>query len=140
MRIPLSEFPEHIIKQYSLIEKALNGYVYVEIIRSIYGLPQAGTLSNKGLKLNLAPHGYFEVPHTPGLWRHITRPILFSLVVDDFGAKYIDKADADHLIAALKKHYEISEDWTGGLYCGITIMWHYDNAIYKLYGDISMPG
>ena len=53
----------------------------------------------------LAPHGYFEVTHTPILWKHITRPISLPLVVDDFGVKYIDKADAEHLIAALKKHY-----------------------------------
>ena len=70
----------------------------------IYGLPQAGEQTNKGLKLNLAPHGSFEVPHTLGLWRHITRLISFSLVVDNFGVKYIDKADADHLISALKKN------------------------------------
>ena len=68
----------------------------------MYGLTKAGALTNKGLKLNLSPHGYFEVPHAPGLWRHITCPILFSVVVDDFGVKYINKADADNLIAALK--------------------------------------
>ena len=79
---------------------ALHGYIYVEIRRSIYGLLQAGALENKGLKGNLAPHGYFEAPHTPGLWRQITRPIYFSLVVDDFGVKYINKADTDHPITA----------------------------------------
>ena len=56
----------------------------------------------KALKENLAPHGYFEVTHPPGLWQHITCPISFSLVVNYFGVKYIDKADADHLIAELK--------------------------------------
>ena len=76
----------------------MNGYVYVEIRRS-----QADTLANKGIKVKLEPHGSFEVPHTPGLWKHITRPISFSLVVDNFGVKYIDKADVDHLIVALKK-------------------------------------
>ena len=29
--------------------------------------------------------------------------IYFPLVVDDFGVKYIEKSDADHLIATLKK-------------------------------------
>ena len=85
MRVPLSEFPGHIIKQYNLREKALNGYVYVEIRQSIYGLPQAGALENKVLKVNLAPHGYFEAPHTPGLWQHITCPVSSSMVVDYFG-------------------------------------------------------
>ena len=50
MHIPLSAFTEHIIKQYNLRKKAKNGYVYVEIRRSIYGLPQSGALTNIGLK------------------------------------------------------------------------------------------
>ena len=103
MRITLSVFPEHIIKQYNLIQKAKNGYVYVYIRRSIYGLPQSDILAKKVPKENLPPHGYFEVTHNPGLWQHITHPISFSLVIDDFGVKYVDRADVDHLIDALKK-------------------------------------
>jgi hypothetical protein len=26
---------------------------------------------------------------------------------------------------ALRKHYEVEEDWTGGLYCGIHLNWNY---------------
>eukprot|EP00957_Ditylum_brightwellii_P082019 6236891-Ditylum_brightwellii.AAC.1 len=29
----------------------------------------------------------------PGLWRHTTRDIRFTLVVDDFGVKYTNKED-----------------------------------------------
>jgi hypothetical protein len=56
--------------------------------------------------------------------------------VDDFGVKYVGKHHADHLLAALKRDYTISEDWTGGLYCGITLKWDYDARTV----DISMPG
>ena len=42
---------------------------------------------------------------------------------------------AYHLIQALKKLYTISIDWTGSLYCGLTINWDYDKRIC----DISMP-
>ena len=115
MQIPLSTFPEPIINQYNLYEKSKDGYMYVNIRLSIYGLPQAGSLENKGLKENLATHGYFEVTHTPGLWKHITRPIYFSLVVDYFVMKYVDKSDADHLIAILKNRDKISRDWEEGL-------------------------
>ena len=101
--------------------RAKKGYVYVEIRRSIYGLPQAGKLANTALKEHLAPYGYVEVSHTPGLWRHITRPIAFSLVVNYFGFKYAHKDDADHLANSLKNAYKLAEDWTGGLYCGITL-------------------
>ena len=64
--------------------------------------PTSTRTLKQSTKKNLAPHGYFEVTHTPELWQYITSPISFSLVVDDFGVKYIDKADAYHLIIALK--------------------------------------
>ena len=50
---------------------AHKGFVYLEIRKAIYGLPQAGILANKLLWKRLAPHGYYEVAHTPGLWRHV---------------------------------------------------------------------
>ena len=92
-----------------------NGYFYAEIWRSVYSLPQAGELSNKYLKENIAPHEYFVVAHTPGLLDHITCPIVFSLVVNNFGVKYVDTPNADHLTAALNHKCEVSEDWTGGV-------------------------
>ena len=61
----------------------------MEIIRGMYGLPQAGILANQLLRKRLKPHGYFEVEHTPGLWKHETLPIQFTLVVDNFGVKCI---------------------------------------------------
>eukprot|EP00956_Cyclotella_meneghiniana_P031758 scaffold84459_cov26-Cyclotella_meneghiniana.AAC.1 len=79
----------------------------------MYGLPQAGALANKLLRERLAPAGYYEVAHTPGLWRHVTRPISFTLVVDDFGVKYVGKEHAQHLIDTLKQHYKLAEDWDG---------------------------
>ena len=93
----------------------------MEIRKAIYGLPQAGALANKLLKKRLAPAGYYKMPHTPGLRKHVSRPIAFTLVVDDFGVKYVGKKNADHLVAALKGTYKISEDWTGSLYCGIDL-------------------
>jgi hypothetical protein len=43
---------------------------------------------------------------------------------------------AQHLIVALETDYTISKDWTGGLYCGITLNWDYANT----HVDLSMPG
>ncbi len=70
------------------------------------------------------------------LWRHAARPITFSFVVDDFGIKYVGKEHADHLIKCLKEKYKLTEDWTGNLYCGITLDWNYEARTL----DISMPG
>lgn len=136
MRMPLKIIPKHIIEQYDLCTKAKHGYVYMEIRRAMYGLPQAGILANKLLKKRLAKHGYYEVTHTPGLWKHITRPIQFTLVVDDFGIKYVGKEHVDHLFKALEEHYTIDIDWNGELYCGIALTWDYDNK----HVDIAMPG
>ena len=102
MRMDLKLFSPHIVKQYDLNEKTKGGFVYLEIRRTIYGLPQAGILANKQLREKLLPAGYYEVAHTPGLWRHVTRPIQFTLVVDDFGIKYEGKKHLDHLITAIR--------------------------------------
>ena len=104
--------------------------------RAVWGLPQAGILANKLLRKCLAPHGYYECKQTPGLWKHNSRPISFTLVVDDFRVKYTNKKDIDHLIDSLKTDNELTEDWDGDLYCGIKLKWDYDARTL----DISMPG
>jgi hypothetical protein len=61
---------------------------------------------------------------------------LFTLVVDNFGVKYVNKEDIDHLIVLIKKTYMLTEDWTGNLYCDIQLDWDYKNCTV----DISIPG
>ena len=136
MFLPLNIIPKEIVEQYNLQEISHDGKVYLEIQKGMPGLKQAGIIANERLQQHLLQYGYAPVPRTPALWRHSTRNIAFSLVVDDFGVKSVDKKDADHLIAALKDVYEISVDWEGTLYCGLTLNWNYD----KRWVDISMPG
>ncbi len=94
----------------------------MEMWKGMYGLPQAGILANKLLKKRLALHDYFEQPHTPGLWKHVSRPVWFNLCVNDLGMKYIGIENLQHLYNALKKEtYNIVEDYKGELYCGITL-------------------
>jgi hypothetical protein len=135
MRIPVELVPQEFIDANNLASKIKNGYIYMKIIRGIYGLPQSGVLANKLLKKRLEEHDYYEVDHTPGLFTHKTRPIWFTLVVDDFGVKYVGKQHAEHLMSILKKHYDMEEDWKGELYCGITLKWNYAEG----YVDIAMP-
>ena len=78
----------------------------MEIIRGMYVLPQARVLAIKLLKECLRNHGYYEVPHIPGLFQHVTRQIWFTLVVDDFGIKYVGKENIDHLLNALREEYQ----------------------------------
>ena len=65
--------------------------MYVKINNCMYGLAQAGMIANELFEKRLAKHGFKKTPHTPGLWRHHTNPIQFTLVVDYFGIKYKKK-------------------------------------------------
>jgi hypothetical protein len=136
MRIHLRHIPDEIIEEYGLLELAHEGFVYVEINKGMYGLPQASILANKLLAKHLARDGYFQCRHTPGLWSHTFRPICFALVVDDLGVKYVGCKHAEHLLQALRSNYEaVSCDLNGELFCGITLKWDYDNRTV----DLSMP-
>ena len=94
-------------------------------------------MANKVLVKNLAAAGYHQSPHTPGLFKHESRPIAFALVVDDFGCKYVGKEHALHLISVLEtSEYQLTFDWEGKCFCGIDLDWDYDNGTV----DLSMKG
>ena len=112
-RMKLTDLPKHIQQKYNLQALAKNGYVYLEIKRSIYGLSQVAKLENKYQQEKLRPHRYYEVSHTLGLWKHISCPIDFSLVVYDFGVHYVGEDNACHLIDSLKEECTISKTRRG---------------------------
>jgi len=39
--------------------------------------------------------------------------------------QYTTKADADHLLAALKGHYQVTEDLAASWYCGLMLTWDF---------------
>ena len=120
----LSDILQQIIDQYNLNKLvAGDGYVYMEIWRAMYGLKQSGMLANKELKKVLAKVGYFQSKHTASFFVHKTRPISFTLVVDNFGVKYVNKADALHLEKTIKDYCPMKSDWTGDRYIGIDLNW-----------------
>jgi hypothetical protein len=116
MKMLLSGFPEEIANKYNLNALAVDGWVYIEIRKGMYRLKQAGLLANQLLQTRLSPFGYYPARHTPGLWLRKTRPISFSLVVDNFAVKYVGKQHADHLRNALLKTYELTTDWAATVY------------------------
>jgi hypothetical protein len=136
MHIPIAMIPQVIIDQYHLLPLIHNGFVMVEIRKGMYGLPQAGILANRQLRAHLATQGYRQVTHTPGLFKHDTGDISFTLVVDNFGAKYTARADFDHLVTRIQQRYTATIDRSDELYCGLTIEWNYA----KRWVNISMPG
>ena len=103
----------------------------------MYGLKQAEVLANLNLEKLLLADGYVKTTHTPGLWKHKTRPIIFTLCVDDFGVQYVGQEHANHLITTLKNHFEsLTVDWKGEKYFGLNINRDYINRTC----DISMKG
>ena len=137
IRMKIDNFPDDVIKQYNLLEKVdKKGYVITRVEKGMYGLPYAGIIAQELLEKRLAEHGYRQSKTTPGFWKHDYRPICFSLVVDDFGVKYVGEEHANHLISVLSKHYVLDTDWEGKKYVGITLDWDYPGKKVHL----SMPG
>jgi hypothetical protein len=136
IKMLLSRFPEEIVQKYNLNALAVDGWIYIEIRKGMYGLKQAGLLANQLLQTRLAPFGYYPARHTPVLWLHRMRPISFTLVVDDLAVKYVGKQHAEHLRNALLRTYELTTDWTATIYSGMTLKWDYKSRTC----DISMLG
>ena len=109
--------------------------MYIEIQKGMPGLKQAVNIANTRLTTHLEKFGYKPVKHTPSLWRHESKPITFTLVVDDFGLKYEKIDDFNHLKAALLSLYKVTVDMSGTKYLGITLAWDY----VKRHVDTSMP-
>ena len=137
MSIPMKHIPLEVRQRYNLDQLATDGFVYMRIEKTIYGLKQAGILSQNRLVEHLAKHEYIQCQYTPCLFIHNTNGTAFTLVVDDFLIKYKDQATGDHLIKVLEELYVITVDKAlKQKYVGITIDYHKD----KGYIDVSMPG
>lgn len=135
MWIQLTSLPEDIIAKYNLHALSVNGKVLVRIDSALYGLRQAGKVAQDRLIKHLAANGYHQCQNTPCLFRHADKPIMFTLVVDDFGIKYKGKEHAQHLLDTLEQIYTISVDWKGERFIGMTI--NHDKAARTL--TIAMP-
>ena len=72
----------------------------------------------------------------PGLWKHESRHIMFTLVVDDLGVKHVNKEDAEHFMSVLKQKYGVTEDWEGERYIDMHLRWDYPGRKVHL----AMPG
>ena len=122
MIISLKQLSMFIIDKFNLHEIAHNNNVMVKIVKGMYGLAQAGRLAQDRLVAHLLAHGYEQSRLVPMLFRHITRPIAFTLIVDDFGIKYTTLTDVEHLFTVLRKIFIITTDMSGEAYIGLHIL------------------
>ncbi len=68
MHLKLSDIPKEILIEYKLREIAtLDGYLYCEIRKGMYSLPQAGIIAQELLQECLAKVGYHQSKIVPGL-------------------------------------------------------------------------
>ena len=104
--IPEGEIRKHNLEQYIKVD----GWIHFEIGKGMYGIPEAGILANDLLRARLKKHGYIEATHTPGYWKHIWKPISWTLIVDDFRFKYTNKRHVDKL---LKKNVTVVRNENG---------------------------
>ena len=61
-------------------------------------------------------------------------------MVDDFGVRYINKQDTDHLIMTLQKKYPIKMNQKGDYYLGMTLEWDYNKIHSNRNVQLSIPG
>ena len=68
MRLKLADMPEDVIAHYNLNDIATpDGFIYCEIQKGMYGLPQAGIIAQQLLEQRLEKEGYCQSTTTPGL-------------------------------------------------------------------------
>ncbi len=86
----------------------------------MYGLKEAGKLSQLRLLSHLTSHGFYETS-TPCLFHYVSRPISFVLVVDDFGIKYHHRSDFDFLVSTLSQLYYVKAHPVSSKFLGFTL-------------------
>ena len=117
-----------------------NGWIYFDILRGCYDLPQSDRLTNDQLHTRLDNAGYYESATTTGLWRHKWRPIKFVLIVDDFVIKYVRKQHTLYILKILEHNYEITAYREEKKFAGIDLAWYYDEQHAKRTCRIYMNG
>eukprot|EP00804_Cyclotella_cryptica_P027782 CCRYP_009193-RA/>CCRYP_009193-RA protein AED:0.35 eAED:0.35 QI:0/0/0/1/0/0/2/0/335 len=132
VRICIGDIPQEFIDEYDLTHHVRDGWVYFQIINGVYGLPQSGILASKLLETRLNAAGYYQLDAKPGLWCHKWRPVMFTLIVGDFGVEYVGLSHAHHLHDVLQTPYEITQNWKGDLYAGINLTWNYSTSSCRL--------
>jgi hypothetical protein len=128
LRIHISKISPSNLTKHQLTPFVHNNHVTFEVNKCLWGLPQAGLLSQQRLVSHLALHGYLPAdPAVPCYFKHVTRSLTFTLVIDDFGVvKYQSIADVEHLKDTIRLLYpKFTENWNGDRYLQFHLHWNY---------------
>ena len=135
IRIDIDTYSPAVLARLSLlpfIRTAPSGkrHVVFRIDQTMYGLKDAGKLSNLRLVSLLSQSGFVETS-TPCLFRHVSRPIAFILVV-----KYQNRDDFDYLVSSLSHLYQVKAHPVATKYLGFHIV---HNRVHRTL-SLSYPG
>lgn len=139
MWIDRAQIPDRTFQKYGLanLKTSQQGAYMVRVKKGMYGLPHAGRIAAIKVTELLAKAGYRECRQNKMVFRHETRNIMFTLVVDDFMVKYSVRADAEHLIKTLETVYVMKTDWDAKKYLGMSFEWDYVSEQRTV--SLSMP-
>ena len=87
-RIKIENIPQEFIQEYNFLPMVNNGWIYFEIVRDCYGLPQSGMLANNLLRTRLKKRILQSNNHS-GTVEAPVATIQLYLIVDDFGIEYV---------------------------------------------------
>jgi hypothetical protein len=136
IRIPTRLIPKKVMDFYKLKSYIHKGALYCVVLKTHYGLPQAGALSQARLFEHLEKNGYHQLFHAPALFRNRDGSIRFALAVDDFAVAWSSSNAMQHFLNTLRKLYTIKVDFQGLKYLGISI----DICRPQRHVTLSMPG
>ena len=136
IRIPVTFIPQKVLLFYLLEQFIHKGALYCMVLKTHYGLPQAGALSQARLFAHLERHGYYQLFHAPALFRNTDGTIRFALVVDDFAVVWSSKKSMKHFLQTLRKLYTVKVDYQGSRYLGMDISIDRKNR----HVTLAMPG
>jgi hypothetical protein len=138
MVMNINDIPPEIIDTYHLKDFLAPGdtKVYFEVVKALYGMKQAGYLANRDVVEHLNNNGYTAQDNTPCLFQ--SDGIEFTLVTDDFGVRYENKAAADKLLEVMSRKYPMTHDWSGKKYIGFDLLFDYTPSARRV--EMSMKG
>jgi hypothetical protein len=116
-------------------DKAGKNYILFCIEKTMYGLKEAGKLSNLRLVSLLQSFDFYQA-NTPGLFRHASRSITFVLVVDDFGVQYHNPSDFAFLVSCLTTLYHVKAHPLASKFLGFALQHDLSNHTFT----VSYPG
>ena len=123
IKLPYKYFPKDIRIKYNLSSLLTSDvYIYIKIIKGMYGLKQVALLSHRQLSTLLVNGGYKPIL---GSQKHVEicykKKKLFCLCVDNFGVKVYPKEDLEHLQNTIQKTYTCKTDLLRKTFLGLTI-------------------